>query len=424
MIKRGSLETATFALLLIAVSLAFGLVVSDYFYAIFWAVILALIFYPLHRWFLRLFNNRQNLASFASLSVCILLAIIPVIVVVTSLVKESIHLMEVLKDPMTGKINLTPYVDQMWAAIPEGVKEQIDSYLGDGDKSSLASIRETVEQGVTKLASITGKLVVSWGQNTFSWLVAFVVMLYMLFFLFRDGEVLAYRLSGYIPLSTEHKRTLFEKFATVVKATVKGNVLVAVAQGALGGLAFYYFNIQGALLWAVLMSFLSLLPAVGASLVWGPVAIYFLVTGRTWEGVSLIVYGAVVIGMVDNVLRPILVGKDTKLPDYVVLITTLGGMSLVGITGFVIGPLVAALFMAVWGLVEAEESSRKKIEEITSNLKVRKKKKVKPQEEKPEEVRPVDAAKGKSRAKGEVLSNEVSGEVSNEVSKDGADKVS
>ena len=380
MIKRHSLETSTFVLLLIAVSFAFGLVVSDYFYAIFWAVILSLIFYPLHKWFLRLFNNCQNLASLASLSVCILLAIIPVIVVLTSLVKEAAHLQEVLKDPVTGKMNLTPYVNQMWAAIPEGIKEQINSYLGGDDKASVASIREAVEQGGAKLASISGKLVVSWGQNTFSWLVTFVVMLYLLFFLFRDGEVLAHRLSGYIPLSAAHKKTLFEKFATVVKATVKGNVLVAMVQGTLGGLAFYYLNIQGALLWAVLMCFLSLLPAVGASLVWGPVAIYFLATGRTWEGVGLIAYGAIIIGAMDNILRPLLVGKDTKLPDYVVLITTLGGMSLVGITGFVIGPLIAALFLAVWGLVETEESTQKKIEEITSKLKIKKKPKTKSEE--------------------------------------------
>ncbi|MGL4667604.1 MAG: AI-2E family transporter [Saezia sp.] len=374
MIKRGSLETGTFVLLLVAVSLAFGLVIYDFLGAIFWAVILALIFYPLHRWFLKLFNQRQNLASLASLSVCVLLAIIPVIVVISSLVKEIIFLLELLKDPLTGKINLAPYVDKIWAIVPDFVKEQIDSLLGVDNHGTLASLKEALEQGATKIASGTGKLLVSWGQNTFSWVVAFVVMLYLLFFMFRDGEVLAHQVTGYIPLSKEHRQTLFEKFATVVKATVKGNIVVAAVQGSLGGLAFYFFDVQGALLWAVLMTFLSLLPAVGASLVWGPVAIYFLAAGRVWEGVALIIYGAVVIGMVDNVLRPILVGKDTKLPDYVVLISTLGGMSLVGITGFVVGPLIAALFLSVWGLVDAEESSRKKIEEITARMKVKKRK--------------------------------------------------
>ena len=107
------------------------------------------------------------------------------------------------------------------------------------------------------------------------------------------------------------------------------------------------------MLWAVLMAFLSLLPAIGAAVVWLPVAIYFLVTGAIWQGVALIAFGVLVIGMVDNVLRPILVGKDTQMPDYVVLISTLGGMGLFGLNGFVIGPAVAALFIACWDLFSA-----------------------------------------------------------------------
>ena len=141
----------------------------------------------------------------------------------------------------------------------------------------------------------------------------------------------------------------------MIRATVKGNVLVAAAQGALGGLIFWFLGVQAPLLWAVLMAFLSLLPAVGAALVWAPVAIYFLVTGAIWQGVVLIAFGVLVIGLVDNVLRPILVGKDTKMPDYVVLLSTLGGMALFGLNGFVIGPVIAALFIAAWDLFASAE---------------------------------------------------------------------
>jgi predicted PurR-regulated permease PerM len=125
---------------------------------------------------------------------------------------------------------------------------------------------------------------------------------------------------------------------------------VAIAQGTLGGLAFWFLGVQGALLWAVLMAFLSLLPAVGAALIWGPVALYFLATGRIWQGLVLVFVGVFVIGLVDNILRPILVGKDTQMPDYIVLMSTIGGMALFGINGFVIGPVIAALFMAAWSL--------------------------------------------------------------------------
>ena len=210
-----------------------------------------------------------------------------------------------------------------------------------------------------KLAAEAGKLIagkaVELGQNTLGFVVSFGIMLYLLFFLLRDGTRLAQRVRNAIPMEREHKQALADKFATVIRATVKGNLVVACAQGALGGLIFWILDIQGAVLWGVLMAFLSLLPAVGASLIWGPVSIYFMATGSVTQGLVLATYGVVVIGLVDNILRPILVGKDTKLPDYIVLITTLGGMSIFGLTGFVIGPAIAALFIACWEIFSPQQ---------------------------------------------------------------------
>ena len=133
---------------------------------------------------------------------------------------------------------------------------------------------------------------------------------------------------------------------------------MAAIQGALGGLAFWFLGLKGALLWAVVMAFLSLLPAFGAALVWLPVAIYFFLTGAIWQGVALLAWGVLVIGLIDNLLRPILVGKDTQMPDYVVMISTLGGMAVFGINGFVLGPLIAAMFIAVWHLHTASEDAQ------------------------------------------------------------------
>lgn len=149
---------------------------------------------------------------------------------------------------------------------------------------------------------------------------------------------------------------MFDKFTTVIRATVKGNFLVAGAQGAMGGLAFWMLGIQAPLLWAVVMAFLSLLPAVGAALVWAPVALYLLATGAIWKAAMLTAFGVLVIGMIDNVLRPILVGKDIKMPDYLVLISTIGGIAIFGLNGFVIGPVVAALFIALWDIVSAQNN--------------------------------------------------------------------
>ena len=160
-------------------------------------------------------------------------------------------------------------------------------------------------------------------------------------------------LKAAIPLRADQKSALFSRFADVVRATVKGGILVAIAQGALGGLAFWFLGIHAPLLWGVLMAFLSLLPAIGAGLVWLPVSMYLWANGAVWQGISLILYGVLVIGLVDNILRPFLVGKDTKLPDYVVLISTLGGIEVFGLNGFVIGPLIAAIFMVTWEIFSA-----------------------------------------------------------------------
>ena len=186
------------------------------------------------------------------------------------------------------------------------------------------------------------------GQITFELLAEVFIALYLAFFLVRDGDALGRLMLRALPMAPEHKQELVEKFTTVVRATVKGNLLVAAIQGTLGGLAFWVLGVTGALLWAVLMAFLSLLPAVGAALVWLPVAIWFLVTGALWQAAAMLAWGVLVIGLVDNLLRPLLVGKDTRMPDFVVLISTLGGMAVFGLNGFVLGPVIAAMFMAVW----------------------------------------------------------------------------
>jgi predicted PurR-regulated permease PerM len=150
---------------------------------------------------------------------------------------------------------------------------------------------------------------------------------------------------------------MFAKFAEVTRATVKGNLVVAAVQGALGGIIFWILGIPGPFLWGVVMFLLSLIPMVGAGLIWAPVALYLFAAGQWIEGLVLTGFGIGVIGLVDNVLRPILVGRDTKLPDYIVLMSTLGGFVLFGMNGFVIGPLIAALFVTVWEIFIREFNS-------------------------------------------------------------------
>lgn len=207
---------------------------------------------------------------------------------------------------------------------------------------------------VTRSGQLITTHVLGIGQDTLDFVVSFFVMLYLLYFLLRDGAGLSQSIARAIPLYERQTGRLLGQFVTVVRATVKGNIVIALIQGVLGGLAFWVLGLPGPLLWGALMALLSLLPAVGAALVWVPVALYYLATGSLWAAAGLTAWGVLAIGLVDNVLRPILVGKDTNLPDYLVLVTTIGGIAVFGLNGFVIGPVIAALFLAAWDLFGAE----------------------------------------------------------------------
>jgi predicted PurR-regulated permease PerM len=340
----------TFLLLLFAVSAGFGLILWPFIGAVFWALALAILFHPLNKRLARRLPNHRNLAAFITLILCLLIVILPLVLITSSVISETILIYSRIS---SGQLDFGAYFQQIHQATPAWVLEGLN-------RLDLTSAQE-IQNKLSGIAADAGKLIagkaMDFGQNTLGFVVSFGVMLYLLFFLLRDGTVLAVQIRDAIPLEKAHKQSLSDKFATVIRATVKGNLVVAFAQGALGGLIFWILDIQGPVLWGVLMAFLSLLPAVGASLIWGPVSLYFLATGNVTQGLVLAAYGVLVIGLVDNLLRPILVGKDTKLPDYMVLISTLGGMSIFGLTGFVIGPVIAALFIACWGIFSPQSSS-------------------------------------------------------------------
>lgn len=329
--------------LLIGVTLAYGAILMPLHGAIFWGMVLAILFAPLHRRLLARMPRRRNLAALATLVVCLLIVILPILLIGVSVVQE---VSDAYQRARSGQLNLGTYAQQIWDALPAWVLALLQRLHLD----SITELQARISSFGVQASQFLANKALDLGSNTLQFIVNFGVMLYLLFFLLRDGTLLVGRIRDAIPLDADHKRALAQKFTTVIRATVKGNIAVAATQGALGGLIFWVLGIQGPVMWGVLMAFLSLLPAVGASLIWGPVAVYFLATGAIGQGITLTLYGVGVIGLVDNLLRPLLVGKDTKMPDYVVLISTLGGMALFGLTGFVIGPMVAALFIATWDL--------------------------------------------------------------------------
>ncbi len=340
------LNDKTFLLLLATVSAAFAWILWPFYATVFWAVVLAIVFSPLDRRLCLAMGGRRTSAALATVLAIVVVVILPSALIALMLVHEGLA---VYGRVQSGDLDFARYVRQMTDALPPWMTGALDRF-GVG---SLADVRERFSAGLMKGAQFLAGHAVSIGQNAFDFVVSFIIMLYLLFFLLRDGAEITPRIRAAIPLDDRLERELISKFVTVIRATIKGNIVIALVQGALGGLIFWLLDIRAAIFWAVLMAFLSLLPAVGTALVWLPVAIYFLVTGAVWQGVVLIAYGVLVIGLVDNIARPILVGKDTKMPDYLVLISTLGGMAVFGINGFVIGPVIAAMFLAVWATMAA-----------------------------------------------------------------------
>ncbi len=336
-------QNRVFLILLTLVTVAFGAILWQFHGAVFWGLVLAILFAPLHRRLLRRMPRSHNRAALATLALCMLIVILPMTLIMLSLAQEATGIYDRMK---SGELNFGQYLQQIIAALPAWAAGLLDRF----HLTTLDELQQKLSSVAVQASQFVATKALNIGQNTLEFVVSFGIMLYLLFFLLRDGAALATRIGNAIPLAQEHKHQLSSKFTTVIRATVKGNIVVAASQGALGGLIFWILGIQGPVLWGVAMAFLSLLPAVGAGLVWGPVALYFLATGAVWQSVVLTLYGVGVIGLVDNVLRPILVGKDTKMPDYVVLISTLGGMAMFGLTGFVIGPAIAALFIASWDL--------------------------------------------------------------------------
>ena len=336
-------EDRTLLLLLIAVSVAFALILWPFYGAILWAVVFATVFAPVHRRLLSFVGRRPNLAALGTVLLIVAIVLLPLTLTAMSVVQEATGLYAGIE---AGEVDFGRSLSELLDALPPWATALLNR-LGISDLGDLqARLSNAFKEGSQVLATQA----VSIGQGTAHIVVSFFLMLYLLFFFLRDGPELTQGLRNAIQLRAEQERALFSKFTIVIRAMFKGTLLVAALQGILGGIIFWFLGIPAAVLWGVVMAFLSLLPAVGSALIWLPASVYLLATGAVWQGIVLIAYGALVIGLVDNLLRPFLIGMDTKLPDYVVLISTLGGIAIFGLNGIVIGPVVAALFIATWNI--------------------------------------------------------------------------
>lgn len=308
---------------------------------ILWSIVGTLLFLPVKRWYLARHPGQQNRAALIALAAMSITLLVPMALLVVVAIDQITNLSQSIA---SGRFNPASSLENAVAHLPESVRGLL-ARAGLGDF-------ETIQ---TKLVAALGRGVPSFanqalalGGGLLNLLLSLTVILYLGFFFLRDGEKLAKRFAALAPIDAGYQALIGSTFVTVVRATVKGGILVALAQGAVGAVVLALLGVQSWLLLGIVMAVAALLPAVGTGLVWVPVALYLFATGQVLQGVILVLCGLFVIGMVDNILRPILIGSETKMPDFIVLLSTLGGVEAFGFDGLLVGPLVAALGQAVF----------------------------------------------------------------------------
>jgi predicted PurR-regulated permease PerM len=325
---------------LILVLVIFGLflaVVWPFLQALLVGAMLAGLCQPLYRWLVRLLGGRRSFASVATLLILLGIIVGPLSALLGLVVAQALTVSE----------RTIPWIQENFgAATTFDLRQWLKSFPLIAD---FVPSQQEILNNLGAAAKAAGAYLVSWASaftaGTAGFLLHFSIMLYAMFFFLKDGRLILQRIFYYMPLNHEDEVRMLERFVSVTRATIKGTLLVSIIQGSLAGIGFYFAGIDGAAFWGTIMTVLSVVPGIGATLVWLPTVVYLYVIGQPLAATLLAIWCAGVVGTVDNVLRPYFVGKDAEMPDLLILIGTLGGLFLFGPIGFIIGPLVCGMFL-------------------------------------------------------------------------------
>lgn len=339
-----SLPKYFFLLLVFTVTVAFLGLVGNFLLSIFWAVVLTILFHKRFEKIKAQMPDKTSRAAGLTVGYAVLILIVPLLFVSGAVVFQAIEIAEKISESDT---TIEDQVEEIQDQIP--IKNKTLKKYGLSKKKIEKKVSKKLEDGKEAIAG----QVIGITQNIFGLITNFFLSLYIFFFFLRDGKQIIRMLMWVIPMKDKQEVELMNRFDSVARATVKGSLVVAFIQGFIGGLAFWALGIDAALLWGIIMVIAALLP-FGSALIWGPWAIILLFQGAIGKGIILIIIGSVFIGLIDNFLHPRLVGQDAKMPDYLILIATLGGLAWFGLSGFVIGPVIAALFVTCWQMMGQE----------------------------------------------------------------------
>ena len=345
MLKRPHLTAFGTGILVLA-TVGMAVVLIPFWKAIFWAVVLAILCWPLRQALVHKLGGGRSVASLLVVLLILVFILIPALLVAGLIVDGAIRVIAKVqsgalppKEVLEALPTHFPWLTDLLSKVQLDI-ESVKAMLGQG-------ILSGTQFALTKIASV--------GQGaSLLFLQAFVAIV-ILFALLHNGDKIYQACFDTIPLPAENKERFFQAFSEMAVATIKGMVFVGIVQGTLGGLIFWYVGIESAVFWGALMALLSALPLMGAGLVWAPAGIVLVLNGDVFNGLLLLAFGAAVISTADNVVRPIVVEVSSSLPGYVALVTTLGGLVTFGLTGLVLGPVIASLFLSAWQLFDEVE---------------------------------------------------------------------
>jgi len=344
-----AIQNVSFLLLVALTTLAFLTLIGSFLMPVFWAAVLATVFFPLQSRYVARFGGRRSLAALATILTIIGLVVVPLFLIGVAMSREAIDLRNQIT---SGAIDVQAPVQFLRRITPVAA-----DYVG-GFGIDVEALVQRLSTSAVAVSQFIASSALGIGQDALRITALFFLMVYILFFFLRDGRRLVATLIRVLPLGDVRERQLLAKFAEVSLATIKGTLVVGIVQGGIGAVLFWALGIPAPVFWGTLMTMFSVLPAVGPGLIWLPAAVILLAMGHIVKAIILIAAGVLVIGLVDNVLRPILVGRDTQMPDYLVLLATLGGLAVFGVSGFVIGPVIAAFFLVVWEMFAQEHAER------------------------------------------------------------------
>ena len=330
-----------FYIILGVVTLLFLYLLKPFFFSIFWAAIIAGIFRPLYRRINRRLK-RPNLSTVVVFFVIALIILLPAAVVGTLVFNESVQLYAALS-PDTKQLN------KNFDHVISSITNHPYAKLFHVNKALLLAKTAEIARGITNYIFVN---LTALTQNTLGFLVKFAIMLYALFFFIRDGDKFPGMAMRILPLGKGREKLLYDRFFVTARSTLKVTLIIGGIQGALGGIVFLITGIEGALIWGLLMVIMAVVPAVGCAIIWGPAGILMLLMGHTWEGTLILATGILVISTIDNLLRPILIGQDVEMHPLLIFLSTLGGIVVFGFAGFVIGPIIASMLLAIWEMYD------------------------------------------------------------------------